>query len=60
VEAINQPGVEYGEERLIWILNGSPEIPPVKMLSRIMVDLDSFVGTTPQQDDITCLVIKAV
>jgi hypothetical protein len=30
------------------------------MLSRIMVDLDSFVGTTPQQDDITCLVIKAV
>jgi sigma-B regulation protein RsbU (phosphoserine phosphatase) len=60
VEAINQPGLEYGEERLIWILNGSPEIPPVKMLSRIMVDLDSFVGTTPQQDDITCLVIKAV
>jgi sigma-B regulation protein RsbU (phosphoserine phosphatase) len=60
VEAINELGVEYGEERLIWILNGSPEIPPVKMLSRIMVDLDSFVGTTPQQDDITCLVIKAV
>jgi sigma-B regulation protein RsbU (phosphoserine phosphatase) len=60
VEAINQPGVEYGEERLISILNSGVEVPPVKMLSRIMVDLDSFVGNTPQQDDITCLVIKAV
>ena len=58
VEAINEPGVEYGEERLIAILNGSAEISPVKMLSRIMVDLDSFAGNTPQQDDITCLVIK--
>jgi phosphoserine phosphatase RsbU/P len=60
VEAINEPGIEYGEERLISILNTGAEITPVKMLSRIMVDLDSFVGTTPQQDDITCLVIKAV
>jgi sigma-B regulation protein RsbU (phosphoserine phosphatase) len=60
VEAINEPGVEYGEERLISILKSGTELPPVKMLSRIMVDLDSFVGTTPQQDDITCLVIKEV
>ncbi len=59
VEAINDPGIEYGEERLISILNAGVEIAPVKMLSRIMVDLDSFVGTTPQQDDITCLVIKS-
>jgi sigma-B regulation protein RsbU (phosphoserine phosphatase) len=58
VEAINEPGVEYGEERLIEILNGGAELPPVKMLSRIMVNLDSFVGNTPQQDDITCLVMK--
>jgi sigma-B regulation protein RsbU (phosphoserine phosphatase) len=60
VEAVNEPGIEYGEERLVSILNRGTEIPPVKMLSRIMVDLDSFVGTTPQQDDITCLVIKGV
>ena len=60
VEAINEPGVEYGEERLIALLNTSAEIPAVNTLSRIMVNLDSFVGTTPQQDDITCLVIKSV
>ena len=60
VEAVNQPGIEYGEERLISILNAGAEIAPVKMLSRIMVDLDVFVGATPQQDDITGLVIKGV
>ena len=60
VEAVNDAGVEYGEEPLIGILSGGTELPPAKMLSRIMVNLDSFVGTTPQQDDITCLVIKGV
>jgi sigma-B regulation protein RsbU (phosphoserine phosphatase) len=60
VEAVNEAGVEYGEEPLMGILTGGADLPPAKMLSRIMVNLDSFVGTTPQQDDITCLVIKAV
>jgi len=60
VEAINEAGSDYGEQRLISILNGGTDLPPVKMLSRIMVDLDFFVGNTPQHDDITCLLIKAV
>jgi len=60
VEAINEAGIEYGEERLIALLNTGAEIPSVNLLSRIMVNLDSFVGTTPQQDDITCLVVKGV
>ena len=60
VEAINEPGIEYGEERLIEVLHGGTDLSPARMLSRIMVNLDSFVGATPQQDDITCLVIKGV
>ena len=60
VEAVNEPGTDYGEQRLISILSAGMETSPVKMLSRIMVDLDFFVGDTPQQDDITCLLIKAV
>ena len=60
VEAVNEPGVDYGEERLISILNAGTETSPVKMLSHIMVNLDLFVGNTPQHDDITCLLIKAV
>jgi serine phosphatase RsbU (regulator of sigma subunit) len=30
------------------------------MLGRTMADLDLFVGNTPQRDDITCLLIKAL
>jgi phosphoserine phosphatase RsbU/P len=60
VEAVNEGGVDYGEEHLISILNSGAETSPLKMLSRIMADLDLFVGSTPQNDDITCLLIKAV
>ena len=45
VEAVNEPGSDYGEERLISILNAGTETSPAKMLSRIMVDLDFFVGS---------------
>jgi hypothetical protein len=60
VEAINERGWEYGEERLISLLNAGAGAAPVQMLSRIMVDLDLFVGITPQNDDVTCVLIKAV
>jgi serine phosphatase RsbU (regulator of sigma subunit) len=30
------------------------------MLGRILADVAVFVGNRPQQDDITCLLIKAV
>ncbi len=60
VEAVNEAGADYGEQRLISVVNAGTDVPPVKMLSRIMVDLDSFVGNTPQHDDITCLLVKAV
>jgi len=60
VEAVNEAGADYGEQRLISVVNAGTDVPPVKMLSRIMVDLDSFAGNTPQHDDITCLLVKAV
>jgi phosphoserine phosphatase RsbU/P len=60
VEALNEPGTDYGEDRLISILNAGIATSPVNMLSRIMTDLDFFVGYTPQQDDITCLLVKTV
>jgi phosphoserine phosphatase RsbU/P len=60
VEAVNEAGTDYGELRLISMLNADTAVPPVKMLSRIMVDLDFFVGNTPQHDDITCLLVKGV
>jgi sigma-B regulation protein RsbU (phosphoserine phosphatase) len=60
VESVNERDAEYGEGGLISILNAGAEISAVTMLHHIMVDLDLFVGNTPQNDDITCLLIKAV
>ena len=58
VEAVNAQDEEYGEQRMLNILNASAAVTPDKVLSRMMVDVDAFVGTTPQHDDITCLLVK--
>jgi serine phosphatase RsbU (regulator of sigma subunit) len=58
VEAADPHDEEYGETRLISVLQGGTDLPPVKLLSRIMVDLDIFAGNTPQHDDMTCVVVK--
>jgi sigma-B regulation protein RsbU (phosphoserine phosphatase) len=58
VEAMNQRDEEYGEERLLNVLNAGAATTPDEMLRRIMSDVDAFVGPTPQHDDITCLLVK--
>lgn len=58
VEAVNANNEEYGETRLISVLQAGTGIAPVKLLSRIMVDLDLFAGSTPQHDDMTCVLVK--
>lgn len=60
VEAENAHAQEYGEDRLIQQVNANMALAPAQMLYQIMSDVDRFVGTTPQHDDITCLLIKAV
>jgi serine phosphatase RsbU (regulator of sigma subunit) len=30
------------------------------MLQRMIAEVNAFVGATPQHDDITCMVIKAI
>ena len=60
IEAENASQAEYGEERLKATVNSGPDLRPDRMLSRIMVDVDRYVGDTQQHDDITLLLIKAV
>ena len=59
VEAVNDHDEEYGEQRLIPVVDAGATTPPSKLLSRIMADLDFFVGAAPQHDDITCMLVKA-
>jgi phosphoserine phosphatase RsbU/P len=58
VEAVNARDEEYGEQRLMGVLQGGVSALPDDLLRRIMSDLDAFVGTTPQHDDVTCMVVK--
>jgi len=59
VEAENGRQEEYGEGRLLNILQGGVAASPEELLRRVMSDLDTFVGPTPQHDDVTCMLVKA-
>jgi sigma-B regulation protein RsbU (phosphoserine phosphatase) len=58
VEAVNGSDEEYGEQRMLNLLHASASVTPDQVLRRLMIDVDAFVGTTPQHDDITCLLVK--
>jgi sigma-B regulation protein RsbU (phosphoserine phosphatase) len=60
VEAEDLTHAEYGESRLMSILNAGGIQSPGDLMDRIMADLDAFVGTAPQHDDVTCVLVKVV
>jgi sigma-B regulation protein RsbU (phosphoserine phosphatase) len=59
VEAENAQQSEYGEARLLAAVDAGKSVEPSEMLHRIMAEVDLFVGTTPQHDDVTCMLLKA-
>jgi phosphoserine phosphatase RsbU/P len=59
VEAENAHQEEYGETRLLGTIAAGAPSTPAEMLHRLMAELDLFVGSTPQHDDVTCLLVKA-
>jgi len=58
VEAENEGLEEYEEQRLLTVIEAGAETTPEELLRRVMTNVDSFVGATPQHDDITCMVVK--
>ena len=58
VEALNAKEEEYDESRVLNVLQSGTSATPEELLRRLMADLDAFVGTTPQHDDVTCMLIK--
>lgn len=59
VEAENARQEEFDEMRLMNTINLNVAVTPAEMLKRLMSDLDLFVGSTPQHDDVTCMLLKA-
>ena len=60
VEAVNNRDEEYGEQRMLNVLQAGVATTPDELLRRVMSDLDAFVGLTPQHDDVTCMLVKAM
>ena len=59
VEAVNGREEEYGEQRMLNVLQAGAGAHPEELLRRMMSDLDMFVGSAPQHDDVTCMLVKA-
>jgi serine phosphatase RsbU (regulator of sigma subunit) len=57
VEAVNETGEEFREERLLGSLNTTTG-SAADVLSRVMTDVNNFVGYARQHDDITALVLR--
>jgi len=58
VEAVNFTGEEYGEARLLAILHANTGLAPDLLLERMIAEVNTFVGSTPQHDDITAMLIR--
>lgn len=57
VEALNESGVEYGEDRLASQIRAMRTASAAASLRAIFESVDRFAGAVPQYDDITCLVL---
>jgi phosphoserine phosphatase RsbU/P len=58
VEAENAKQQEFGESEFIRLIDRCATQAPADLLRNLMVELDHFVGNTPQHDDMTCLLLK--
>jgi sigma-B regulation protein RsbU (phosphoserine phosphatase) len=58
VEAQNANGEEFGESRLIALLKEAVHESPEKILGLVLLSVRRFLGDTPAQDDLTCVVAR--
>jgi sigma-B regulation protein RsbU (phosphoserine phosphatase) len=59
VEAFNEDGIEFGDDRWVSVIRALPELNAQESLQFLMKRVDDFVGATRQSDDITCLVFRS-
>jgi sigma-B regulation protein RsbU (phosphoserine phosphatase) len=57
-EALDSEGNEFGLERTIASVQSSAKEGAQAMVTRLIDDLRNFVGSTPQNDDITMIAIR--
>lgn len=60
VEAENVAGQEFSEERLLQVIRMVPGGSATEIIQHVMRNIEAFVATAPQHDDITCMVVRCV
>jgi phosphoserine phosphatase RsbU/P len=58
VEAVDERGEEFGESRLLAVIQSVPQERAAATLERVMKQVNAFVGLARQHDDITCMVVR--
>lgn len=58
IDAQNEAGEEFGEDRLAGIALEAQHEPASTIVDRLLEAIDGFAGAAPQFDDITLMVIK--
>ena len=57
-EAMSAAGDEYGEERILAVVDKQASLLPNDLLQAIFADVRAFTKGAPQSDDITALVLR--
>jgi sigma-B regulation protein RsbU (phosphoserine phosphatase) len=60
VEAVNEADEAYGEARLLLCVESAPAKSANEVLTRVMGDVNTFVGPARQHDDITSLALRLI
>lgn len=59
-EAVNAAGEDFGEDRLIDLVQQHSPLPAGALIEKIIAAVKAFASGTPQRDDITLVVVKRI
>jgi sigma-B regulation protein RsbU (phosphoserine phosphatase) len=59
-EALSVEGQEYGEDRIIAVVENNPQAEPPKLLEALFSNVREFAKGAAQSDDITAMVLRYV
>jgi sigma-B regulation protein RsbU (phosphoserine phosphatase) len=57
-EALSAAGDEYGESRIVTVVQKLASVEPQQMLEALFADVRAFAQGAPQSDDITAMVLR--
>ena len=60
IEAINGKEEQFGEGRLIKLIEENSKLPAQEIVNKIQLDVAAFAGEQPQFDDLTLIVLKSI